>query len=236
MRKAGWATAHPAGLSHLLRLGAKLCEWLCLTAVAIGCHDCIATRQTALPRLQRSVLVKIISNLAGNAVGLCVVASILSGCSNGSGSAPIPIPAAQTHVSAASPQFVSNPANPEFLTGKAKLRFGKKGTTFTAHGTAAGSYPGTFTASGSWDSGESNGGHGQWICCPWWSFSEAFTITSGSSSISGTITGFGIDGGVPFSYNVVSNLDLPYRASIGSGNANIETIQKGDFSEVLAGL
>jgi hypothetical protein len=189
---------------------------------------------------------KIVSNLAANAMGLCAVVAILWGCSNGSGSAPVPIPAAQAHVSAvnrvaspndaASQQFVSNPANPELLTGKAKLRFGKKGTTFTAHGTAAGSYPGTFTASGSWDSGESNGGHGQWICCPWWSFSEAFTITSGSSSISGTITGFGIDSGPPFSYDVVSNLSLPYRASTGNGNANIETIQKGDFSEVLAGL
>lgn len=192
---------------------------------------------------------KIVSNLAGNALGLCAVAAILSGCSNGSGSTPIPIPAAQTRVSnpstvsravspndAASQRLASNPANPELLTGKAKLRFGKKGTTFTAHGTATGSYPGTFTASGSWDSGESNGGHGQWICCPWWSFSESFTITSGSSSISGTITGFGIDSGAPFSYDVVSNLSLPYRTSIGNGNANIETIQKGDFSEVLAGL
>jgi hypothetical protein len=190
---------------------------------------------------------KFISDLTGNALGLCAVAAILSGCGGGSGAAPLPIPAVQTHLNnpgsvdgaaspndAASEQLASKAANREVLAGKAKLKFGKEGTTFTARGTATGSYPGTFTASGSWESGESNGGHAQWICCPWWIFSEAFTITSGSSSISGRITGMGMDDGLLG--NVVSNLELPYSTSIGNGNAYIKRIKQGRFHQTLFGL
>jgi hypothetical protein len=50
-------------------------------------------------------------------------------------------------------------------------------TVFNATGKAKGPYPGTFTASGSWK-------HQHNLT---WSFNESFTITSGTSTISGTI-------------------------------------------------
>ena len=177
------------------------------------------------------------------ALNICA-AAMLAGCG---GSAQLPTPAAQTLTGSAihrtaspndavSEQVASNPASPEILAGKAKVKCGNRKTRFSAHGTATGSYPGTFTASGSWDSREITGHHAQWIMCCEWYFTENVTITSGSSTISGSMNGFGMGPGAPFSCTAVSNLALPYRTSIGNGNADIEAIQQGDFSETLGGL
>lgn len=55
--------------------------------------------------------------------------------------------------------------------------------TFSVRGAATGPYPGTFTATGGWDA------FARLPSIEVWSFNESFTITSGSSQISGTISG-----------------------------------------------
>ncbi len=197
---------------------------------------------------------KIISDLGRGVVGTWAIVAVLSGCSSGSGAAQLPIPTAPTQFgnpgaafSAGSPdgnaaaQVASNPAaNAEILSGKAKVKC-KGGTTFRVRGTAAGPYRGTFIATGSWGSYfemQQCGPHENCIIgspFPVWSFEEDFTITSGSTEISGRITGSGIGDG-PFSRTVVSNVKLPYSSSIAKGNANIESIAHGDFQETLVGL
>jgi hypothetical protein len=177
------------------------------------------------------------------ALSVCAAAATLAGCS---GSARLPNPTAQTALGntgatfrVVSPSFATpepvgpNSSGTEALTGKAKLikpcHRAKHGwsASFSAHGNATGPYPGTFTASGSW--GEYYGRGGSEV----WNFSETFTITSGSSTISGTASrpGFGM-----LSCTVLKNLTVPYTSGSVSGNALINIIQKHDFSETLDGL
>jgi hypothetical protein len=134
----------------------------------------------------------------------------------------------------------ANSSGNEVLTGKAKIikpchairgPHGKSHgstTSFSAHGNATGPYPGTFTASGSWAVYPTR-------FRQQWTFSETFTIASGSSTISGTAGNLGFYG-APFSCTVVENLTVPYTSGSVSGNALINIIQKQDFSETLDGL
>jgi hypothetical protein len=183
------------------------------------------------------------------ALSVCAVAAMLTGCG---GSTQFPNPTAQTPVGnainskrVASPSFAtservgSHSSSTEALTGKAKLikpchtirgKHGKNQgsrTTFSAHGKATGPYPGTFTASGSWTTSCNR------VFQCFWTFGETFTITSGSSTISGTAftPGFG-----QLSCTVVENLTVPYTSGSVSGSALINIIQKQDFSETLDGL
>ena len=108
-----------------------------------------------------------------------------------------------------------------------------------AHGNAAGPYPGTFLASGNWKIRfyAIQGG-----LIGFWFFYERFTITSGSSKISGTIKGRGegSEGSHQFfpTCESLGPSNMQYTSNSGSGNADIEIIQKGkgDFSETLDGL
>jgi hypothetical protein len=183
------------------------------------------------------------------ALSVCAVAAMLTGCG---GSTQFPNPTAQTPAGnainskrVASPRFAtpervgSHSSSTEVLTGKAKLikpchtirgKHGKSqgwSTTFSAHGKATGPYPGTFTASGSWSTSCNR------VFQCFWTFGETFTITSGSSTISGTAftPGFG-----QLSCTVVENLTVPYTSGSVSGPALINIIQKQDFSETLNGL
>jgi hypothetical protein len=67
--------------------------------------------------------------------------------------------------------------------------------SFTASGTAAGPYPGTFTASGTWYITFDD----DFVL---WGFNESFTITSGGKTIPGTAGGYGSTSGsggrIPF--------------------------------------
>ncbi|MGB8965121.1 MAG: hypothetical protein WCB99_05730 [Candidatus Cybelea sp.] len=185
------------------------------------------------------------------ALSVCVAATMLVGCG---GSTQFPNSPAQASFGSAgtafhfaSPSFATpermraNSSGNEALTGKAKITkpchairgpHGKRqgsSTTFSAHGNATGPYPGAFTASGSWEFFPTRFFHQQWT------FNETFTITSGSSTISGTAGNLGFYG-APFSCTVVENLTVPYTSGSVSGNALINIIQKQDFSETLDGL
>lgn len=176
---------------------------------------------------------------------------MLAGCG---GSTQLPNPTAQTPVGnaitskrVASPSFATpermgaDSSGTEVLTGKAKLikpcrtirgKHGKNqgsSTSFSAHGNATGPYPGTFTASGSWTISFNS------VHQPFWTFAETFTITTGSSMISGTMNKIGFSY-LPFSCTVVENLAVPYTSGSVSGNALINIIQKQDFSETLKRL
>ena len=191
-----------------------------------------------------------ISDLTCHALSFCAAAAILTGCG---GSTQFPNPTAQTPVGNAIPQervespsfatperIGANSSANEVLTGEAKLikpchtirgpHGGKHGsiTSFSAHGNATGPYPGTFTASGSWTVSCN-----RVLQCSW-TFNETFTITSGSSTISGTAGTLGFYGAPGCA--VVNNLTVPYTSGSVSGNALINTIQKQHFSETLDGL
>jgi hypothetical protein len=182
------------------------------------------------------------------ALGVCGAAAMLAGCG---GSSQFPNPTAQAPVRnaisskrLASPSFAmperigANSSGAEVLTGKATLhRCHSYGFEFfrrfsQAHGKATGPYPGTFTASGQWGVSELviNGSVDFF-----WGFSERFIITSGASKISGTIGGMSDEKSFP-SCTSFGPQTLQYTSNYGDGNADIQIIEKGDFSETLVGL
>jgi hypothetical protein len=90
---------------------------------------------------------------------------------------------------------------------------------FKASGTAAGPYPGTFTANGNYYFCE-------FYCM--WTFGESFTITSGTAKISGTISALGGGLSPPFP------AFYPYESSFGDGRVKIEAVgPDGAFREKL---
>jgi hypothetical protein len=179
------------------------------------------------------------------ALSVSVAAIMFAGCG---GATQFPNPVAQkslggagtrfrnTSPSFATPQRVGpDSSSTEVLAGKAKLikpcHRAKRGwsTSFSAHGNATGTYPGTFTAIGYWAAYDGRTGTGEWI------LNETFYITSGSSKINGTVLAPGLYG-PPFSCKVVKNLTVPYTSGSLSGNALINIIQKRDFSETFDGM
>jgi hypothetical protein len=179
-------------------------------------------------------------------LSVCAAAAMLAGCG---GSRQLPNPAAQTPLgNAGTHQMTSSNEN---LTGAATLgrcreHYIHQGniilgeayrTDFHAHGKAAGTYSGTFTASGHW------GFSYEFIqsgVLEFWDLAEKFTITSGASTVSGTIRGAGAGGGsAPFptctSFGPVT-YNLQYASNFGDGNADTQIIKQGDFGETLDGL
>lgn len=168
-----------------------------------------------------------------HALGICAAATTLAACG---GSTQFPNLTAQTPLGkAGTPQRVGpNYSGTEVFTGKAKLikpchdEKGGSFTHFSAHGNATGPYPGTFTASGLWNF--SYNMHHQ----PSWVFAETFTITTGSSTISGSMNDIGFNY-LPFSCTVVKHLTVPYTSGSVTGNAKIH-IRQGHIHEYLQGF
>jgi hypothetical protein len=180
------------------------------------------------------------------ALSVCAAAAMLTGCG---GSTQFPNPTAQTPAGNAissmrvtSPSFVTperigaNSSGTEVLTGKATLHrchaddFEFFRRFSHAHGKATGPYPGTFTASGQWGVSEIIVNGSQFFYS---TFSESFIITSGASKVSGTIEG------TPSGFLSCKSFGpktLQYTSNYGDGNADIQIIKKGEFSETLDGL
>jgi hypothetical protein len=95
--------------------------------------------------------------------------------------------------------------------------------TFTASGTATGPYPGTFSASGSWDRFFDD--------FVTWGFQESFTITSGSNTIQGTAATSGSFGPPTpvlrcFRFGPAGQkFDVRYSSPTGSGAMSTARIQ-----------
>jgi hypothetical protein len=138
-----------------------------------------------------------------------------------------------TSPSFATPERIgANSSGNEVLTGKATLHrcqpsgFGFY-RRFHAHGKGAGPYPGAFTANGTW-------GFNCFESRCFLGVNERFTIMSGASKVSGTITGNAASGfPTCTSFGPASE---QYTSNHGEGNADIQIIEKGDFSETLVGL
>jgi hypothetical protein len=109
-------------------------------------------------------------------------------------------------------------------------------TRFRARGATSGPYPGTFVASGSWRFG-ANGFPPK----PYWGFSEFFTITSGTRTITGSVGGNG--SGIPSFIAcktfgpVAKRGTLLYHSKIAeihySGPATVKIIEIGSLGEML---
>lgn len=176
------------------------------------------------------------------ALSVCATAAMLAGCG---GSAQLPNPPAATPLAGvrtaerialpgyAHPGAVgSDSSSAEILIGNATVKcFGGPpghGGFIVKRGTATGPYPGTFAANGGWTDQD---GSRPWV------FSESFTIKSGNTKISETISGSGKKNGSycsTFGPNV-----MRYATTSGrnhKGKAHITIIQQGDFSETLLGL
>jgi hypothetical protein len=168
--------------------------------------------------------VKMISR-ALYALIVCAAAAIPAACG---GSAQFPYPTAQAALGSARG---SDSSSSETLKGSATVGcyggppghagFAVKG------GTATGPYPGTFRANG--DFINKGGVDGKWY------FNESFTIKSGSSRISGMISGSGKKGIA--SCPTFGPHVLHYATTSGQqGKAQITIIQPSDFSETLLRL
>jgi hypothetical protein len=124
-------------------------------------------------------------------LSVCAAAAMLAGCG---GSAQLPNPAAQTSLGDATPQRVGSASSAESLIGRVDITecvsFDVEICHFKVNGKriARGPYPGTFTARGNWESELSSYPFCLGGC---WSFSERFTITSGATKISGSISASG---------------------------------------------
>ena len=179
------------------------------------------------------------------ALSVCAATAMLAGCGE---STAFPSPNAQTPAGiaitskrVASPSFATpeRVSDKEVLSGNAKVtchyypsQFGF-GDHFHAHGKATGPYPGTFIASGTWSFVILNlGGHQ----LPQWAFDETFTITSGASKVSGTMSDTDNSQLEKFSCTSLGPDASQYTSNYGDGNADIQIIEKGDFSETLDGL
>jgi hypothetical protein len=180
------------------------------------------------------------------ALSVCAAATVLAGCD---GSAQMPNLTAQR--SYATP-LIARPGSSgaEALTGTAEIKChldrrrhghgqvitgGASTSDFSvARGKASGPYPGTFTATGRWKINTLI------ISSQFfeiWTFSEDFSITSGASKISGTIKEGISDEGSPFpTCTSFGPQTSQYTSNYGSGDASIEIIKAGDFSESLDGL
>jgi hypothetical protein len=100
--------------------------------------------------------------------------------------------------------------------------------SYSTTGTAAGLYPGSFTASGGYGTDTyGRGRHG-------WYFDESFEITSGSVQINGHISFIGLSSPKFYKYKVtiLDGNEKIHRA----GRAKIEALETNDFNEILHGL
>lgn len=167
--------------------------------------------------LRRSIRMKNIPQAMRNTLGLCAAAALLGGC-GGSGQSPNPMAQAPLD------RLRSDSSGNEVLNGKIHTHCknhasGLRSTcTFrTTHpGKATGPYPGTFTATGSYGIDFAPYSRG---------FNESFTIISGSSEITGSIS----CASPPFGSGCPPN---SYTSSVGNGTAQVN-ITNHQLSETL---
>jgi hypothetical protein len=109
------------------------------------------------------------------------------------------------------------------------------GSSFSATGTASGTYPGTLVAQGAWG-GQTSGARE-------WGFIQNFTITSNPYTVKGSVN-FRSASGLPpgMSCSTISGLDLTYTADVVahgkvvkrlSGRLEVINITKGDLRDRL---
>ena len=197
-------------------------------------------KATHFARLRRSIRMKAISP-AHYAVIVCAAIITLGGCG---GSAQFPNPTAQAALGSArrmdraeSPNYTApehvgaDSSSSETIKGSATVACGPpppgRGDFAVKGGTATGPYPGTFRAKGIFTNKGGVGGS--------WYFDESFTIKSGSSRISGTISGSGKKGVA--SCPTFGPHVLHYATTSGhKGKAQITIIQPSGFNETLLRL
>ena len=167
-----------------------------------------------------------ISQTIRNVLRLSAAAAILGGCSestqslNPVGQAPLGIARALNPSAKGLERLHAR----KLIVRCRHYNYGPGNTVCNFHttvpGTAKGPYPGTFTASGGWTSGE-HIGH---------SFIESFTISSGSSQVTGSISfhTFSGQGGPVGTYQ--------YQSSVANGTAQVEVIRRKDFRETFSGM
>jgi hypothetical protein len=165
------------------------------------------------------------SHLICNAVRFGVAAAILAGCG---ASAQSLNPVSRTPPSVARALDEPTTGGLERLHARrVHISCNRSSASYTecSFGTrgrakARGPYPGTFAASGGWESGL-NTGH---------SFVETFTIHSGSSRVTGQISfhTFSGPGGPLGTYQ--------YTSSVGNGTVQVTALAGNNFREVFQGL
>ena len=172
------------------------------------------------------------------ALSLCAAAAILAGCGGAARSAlpnGIEQNAARVALNSVPPPSSAN----EVLTAT-DVTVGSycpatEGASFSASGTATGPYPGTFTASGYWNSGEGLDHY-------FWDFRESIKIVSNTLAIHVHIKRVrGSHKPSRFiscdSFGGVGHpIAMKYKSKYATGIAEIEIIQQGDLSETVDGL
>lgn len=153
-------------------------------------------------------------------------ATMLAGCggapSQAAATGPLPQPAASSLARASEVLTASK------VSIKSWYRRGEAaGESFKTGGRADGPFPGIFVASGSW------GVYGLSVCA----FNESFTITSGSSSLYGTISGSGPVGYCSRFGEKIGPISLEYEVGNGNtGRVTIKIIRKHAFHETFFNL
>jgi hypothetical protein len=175
-------------------------------------------------------------------IAACAVVVVVAVCLSKAQSAPMPVIVHSANRAAANAAFLKPPGSS--LSGELLIASNVvvapdctetlKGSTFKASGTAKGPYPGTFSASGDWATyfdWKKNG--------YFWDFNETFAITSGTSTISGTINARGL-GHAPIRHVTCHSFGpagsvwgLTYSSGSWSGTATTGKITRGQLSESL---
>ncbi len=172
------------------------------------------------------------------ALSVCIAAAMLAGC-GGSTQPSFPNGMEQNATRVALNSVTLPSSASEVLTATdvtvSSYCPTTEGASFSASGTATGPYPGTFTASGYWNSGEG-------LHHFFWDFRESIKIVSNTLAIhvhihrvrgSGRPARFiscDIFGGIGHP------IAMKYKSKYATGIAEIEIIQQGDLNETVDGL
>jgi hypothetical protein len=178
---------------------------------------------------------RLLPRFTSNAVAFFFAAAFLSACASGGSQLAPAGPAIGFNGVSAKP--LTSPLSREVLSATSvqvtpiDCIHNVQSASFTASGTAAGPYPGTFVANGSWNYSVGPGGRASSA------FNESFTITSGTSTVSGTIAG---SWGVPpmplncHGFGPANKQDgLTYSSGSWTGTARSRLITTGQLYEKL---
>jgi hypothetical protein len=191
-----------------------------------------------------------ISDLGARALGVLGAITLLAGCGGGASGGVAPLPLGGPFPNGGSPSQVARPpinghrqAEAQNLTANEVLTAsgrnvnvvlthggGKgvviEGATFSAQGKAVGRYRGIFTARGEWNEA--------FVQPMEWSFEEAFTITTATKKIYGSVNGKGYCLTlVNCGWDAANALDYDVDGALGKATIKLSA---GHFREVLVGL